>query len=137
MAIDKVQEADFFTAPEDRQLAQWLAPLRDAPVPDDGFSDRVMAALPRRDMSLWVILVAVLAGLAAAVGIMGVGQTVDLYHAFIGFFTALMGGEMPSVMSLTSVAAVVTVLVFVFYSLLDTGDEPVEYADGPAFFYEK
>lgn len=133
MATDKVQEADFFTAPEDRQLAQWLAPLRDAPVPDDGFPDRVMAALPRRDMSLWVILAAVLAGLAAAVGIMGVGQMVDLYHAFIGFFIALMGGEMPSVMSLTSVAAVVTVLGFVFYSLLDTGDEPAEYIDGSAF----
>lgn len=115
-------EKDLFRDDIDRMLAERLSPLRETAVPDDGFSQKVMDALPRRDISLWVILLAVGAGLAVAIGIMGWQQAVEFYRAFVDFFTSLFQREVPSMTSQVSFVAVLAVLGFAFYAFLDTDD---------------
>lgn len=126
----KTKEKDIFQDDTDRMLAQALSPLRETVVPDEGFSARVMGTLPRRDISLWVIMAAILAGAGLAVWIMGWEQATALYHSFIGFFTSLADKKIPSLMSQVSVVAVLAVLGFAFYAFLDTDDyqnvEPIE-----------
>ena len=111
---------EFFTDPTDRRLAEILSPLRETVVPDEGFSLRVRRALPRRDISLWVILLAVLPGGCAAVGIVGWQQTLEFFGAFRDFFVSMFDMRQPSRMSWISVAAFVVVLGFVLYAFLDT-----------------
>ena len=113
---------EFFTDPTDRRLAEILSPLRETVVPDEGFSLRVRRALPRRDISLWVILLAVLAGGCVAVGIVGWQQTLEFFGAFRDFFVWIFDMRQPSRMSWISVAAFVVVLGFVLYAFLDTDD---------------
>ena len=112
----------FFTDPTDRRLAELLSPLRETVVPDEGFSLRVRQALPRRDISLWVILLAVLAGGCVAVGIVGWQQALEFFGAFRDVFVSIFDMRQPSRMSWISVTAFVVVLGFVLYAFLDTDD---------------
>ena len=117
-----MNKQEVFTDATDKMLAERLAALAGTKVEDDGFSGRVMRSLPRRDVSLWVVLAAVFGGLAAAVGVMGwEGFEVFIQQAS-EFFVSVFRHEMPSAVSWFSVMAVAAALGFVFYALLDTDD---------------
>lgn len=117
-----MNKQEVFTDATDKMLAERLAALAGTKVEDDGFSRRVMQSLPRRDVSLWVVLAAVFGGLVAAVGVMGWdGFEVFIQQASV-FFVSVFRHEMPSAVSWLSVMAVAAALGFVFYALLDTDD---------------
>lgn len=111
-----------FSDPMDREIAGLFAPLRETVVPDDGFSERVMATIPRRDISLWVVWIASLAGIGAAVAITGTDKLIMLYRFLVDFFLSVGAMEMPSGMSMAVFVSVVAVIGFIFYALLDTDD---------------
>lgn len=113
---------EFFTDPTDRRLAEIFSPLRRRSSRTKAFRFGWRQALPRRDISLWVILLAVLAGGCAAVGIVGWQQTLEFFGAFRDFFVSMFDMRQPSRMSWISVAAFVVVLGFVLYAFLDTDD---------------
>lgn len=113
---------DLFTDPLDREIAGLFTPLRETVVPDDGFSSRVMATIPRRDVSLWVVWIASLAGIGAAVAITGTDKLMMLYRFLEDFFLSVGAMEVPSGMSLAVFVSVLAVIGFIFYALLDTDD---------------
>lgn len=113
---------DLFSDPLDRDIAGLFGPLRETVIPDDGFSSRVMAAVPRRDVSLWVVWFASLAGIGAAVAITGTDKLVLLYRWLVDFFLSVGAMEMPSGMSMAVFVSVLAAIGFIFYALLDTDD---------------
>lgn len=113
---------DLFSDPQDRRIAELFAPLLGMDVPDDGFSERVMDTIPRRDISLWVVWTASLAGIGAALAITGTDKLLMLYRWLVDFFLSVGAMEMPSGMSMAVFVSVVAVIGFIFYALLDTDD---------------
>ena len=111
----------------DSQFAELFYPLREeinayTESSVDDFTSEVMKNVPRRDISLWIIMAFTLMGVGVVYLVMGYEATVSFYYSLMDFFTSIGAMQMPSVSSFVSVAALILTMGLVGYGLLNTSD---------------
>lgn len=111
----------------DAQLRELLSPLREEvtaqmDADEDVFTEKVMAKIPRRDISLWVVLSFTLLGVGVVYLVMGYEATLRFYYSLMDFFTSIGTMQVPTMSSVISVVSLVVTVVFIGYALLNTDD---------------
>lgn len=86
------------------------------------FTHSVIETLPRRDISLWVVSVATILGMAMVCITMGYDGVMAFTHQVLDFFDTLSSFTIPSMASVVSVAGGTIILYVICKALLYTED---------------
>ena len=108
-----MEPANLNSPPDDARLEAWLREDAGAPLPDDGFSARVVAALPPRPRatSVWLQALPIAVGAAAGVAFMGWrGGTIDAASVSSALADGLSWIEQPAAAIALAIGALALVI---------------------------